>query len=326
METYLKDAAIHRINQLGADNTPFVFVIDYAMNNCVVLPIDEIAPGEILFNIKGFCNYALETNFTEPLQMELFPEPFDSYRLKFEKAHHALMDGDSYLLNLTAPTPIRTNYSIREIFHASRAPYRLLLPDRFVVFSPETFVEINAGIITTRPMKGTIDATLPQALESIMGNEKEKAEQYTIVDLLRNDLNIVAKEVTVNRFRYSTEIESRGKRLLQISSEISGKLPKDYPAQIGSILFALLPAGSITGAPKKRTVALIAEIENYNRGYYTGVFGYFANGKLDCGVMIRFIEQTSTGLVFKSGGGITTMSDAEKEYQELLDKVYVPIT
>ena len=67
-------------------------------------------------------------------------------------------------------------------------------------------------------------------------------------------------------------------------------------------------------------------MEPYNRGYYTGIMGYFDGKNLDSGVMIRFIEKTPQGLIYKSGGGITTMSDVNKEYQELIDKVYVPIT
>jgi para-aminobenzoate synthetase component 1 len=104
-----------------------------------------------------------------------------------------------------------------------------------------------------------------------------------------------------------------------------GKLPNDYAQRIGSILFELLPAGSISGAPKKKTVEVIKAAETYERGYYTGVFGYFDGETLDSGVMIRFIENINGKLYFKSGGGITTFSNAASEYQELTDKVYVPI-
>jgi len=81
----------------------------------------------------------------------------------------------------------------------------------------------------------------------------------------------------------------------------------------------------VTGAPKKKTVEIINEIENYNRGYYTGVFGFYDGNDLDCGVMIRFIEKENDQLYFKSGGGLTFQSDAKTEYQELIDKIYVPI-
>ena len=94
--------------------------------------------------------------------------------------------------------------------------------------------------------------------------------------------------------------------------------------RIGDIVFTLLPAGSVTGAPKRKTIEIIHEIENYERGYYTGIFGYFDGATLDSGVMIRFIEKTPEGLIYKSGGGITSFSRPESEYQEMIDKVYVP--
>jgi para-aminobenzoate synthetase component 1 len=112
--------------------------------------------------------------------------------------------------------------------------------------------------------------------------------------------------------------------LLQVSSEISGVLPEDYQNKIGDLLFGMLPAGSVTGAPKLQTLQIIRESENYERGYYTGVFGIFDGEDLDSAVMIRFIEKTDSGMVFKSGGGITALSEAQTEYQEMIDKVYLP--
>ena len=94
---------------------------------------------------------------------------------------------------------------------------------------------------------------------------------------------------------------------------------------MGYIFEELLPAGSICGAPKKKTVEVIKTAEGYERGYYTGVFGYYENGRVESGVMIRFIENIDGQLYYKSGGGITVYSEAKKEYQELIDKVYAPI-
>ena len=91
------------------------------------------------------------------------------------------------------------------------------------------------------------------------------------------------------------------------------------------ISLAELPAGSICGAPKKKTLEIISKSETYKRGYYTGVFGIFDGSELQSAVMIRFIEKNGTEFLFKSGGGITFYSDPVKEYQELIDKVYVPI-
>ncbi len=146
------------------------------------------------------------------------------------------------------------------------------------------------------------------------------------MDLLRNDLSIVAKNVKVNRFRYIDELKTSSKTLLQVSSEIEGTLPDDYTSHLGDIFKALLPAGSISGAPKKKTLEIIQENEIDERGYYTGVFGIFDGTNVDSAVMIRYIENNDGQLTYRSGCGITSMSDCLSEYHEMIDKVYVPIT
>ena len=93
----------------------------------------------------------------------------------------------------------------------------------------------------------------------------------------------------------------------------------------GDVIFSQLPAGSITGAPKKKTVEVIAEAENYHRDFYTGVMGRWDNGELDSAVMIRFIDQCHGKLSFKAGGGITAKSNWKDEYHEVIEKVYAPI-
>ncbi len=174
-------------------------------------------------------------------------------------------------------------------------------------------------------MKGTMDAAIPGAHRLLASDPKEDAEHNTIVDLIRNDLSTVASQVRVKRFKYIEKLKTHQGELLQMSSEISGKLAADFKGNLGDILFALLPAGSICGAPKKKTLEIIKEVEAYERGFYTGVFGYFDGQNLDSAVAIRYIEKQEDGLVFKSGGGITFKSDWEKEYNELLNKVYVPV-
>lgn len=174
-------------------------------------------------------------------------------------------------------------------------------------------------------MKGTIDGALPDAESKLIGDLKESAEHNTIVDLIRNDLSKVADHVEVARFRYIEKIRAHDREILQVSSEITGRLPQNYPERIGYILDALLPAGSISGAPKQRTVEIIRETEPEPRGYYTGVFGVFDGINLESAVMIRFIEKTKKGLRYRSGGGITHMSDARKEFDEMVDKVYLHI-
>ena len=233
--------------------------------------------------------------------------------------------GNSYLLNLTFPTKISTDASLEEIFYCSRAKYRLLFADKFVVFSPEAFVKIEQnGTIRSFPMKGTIDASVPDAERMILRDEKEKSEHNTIVDLIRNDMSMNAENVILERYRYIDAIDIPEGRLLQVSSEIAGLLGPGWESRAGTIITSMLPAGSISGAPKKETIRIIKESEIDDRGYYTGVFGVFNGKELDSAVMIRFIEQNDTGYVYRSGGGITFLSQIEKEYEELIKKIYVP--
>ena len=124
--------------------------------------------------------------------------------------------------------------------------------------------------------------------------------------------------------RYIDEIITLEQNLLQVSSKITGILDNDWNNKLGDIIYSLLPAGSVTGAPKKKTVEIIKNVENYERGYYTGIFGYYDGEMLDSAVMIRFMEKKDDKIIFKSGGGITIYSKLKYEYNELKDKVYVP--
>ena len=201
------------------------------------------------------------------------------------------------------------------------------MKEKFVCFSPEIFVRINKeGLISSFPMKGTIDATRPDAEKELMENKKEAAEHATIVDLIRNDLSMIAEQVQVKRYRYIDHLTTNKGEILQTSSEITGQLPMDYRENVGTLLFHLLPAGSITGAPKPRTMEIIDEAEGYERDFYTGVMGCYSKGQLDSAVMIRFIDQDDKGQFhYKAGGGITAQSNNDDEYKEVIEKVYVPI-
>ncbi len=313
------------MNELGGKEVPFLFVIDFNAEEPFVAPLREIDSDRIRFQMPGWTNVDTFPECSEAVRFKKHPVSYEAYKGAFDKVHRHFVLGNTYLTNLTFPTPIEINLHLREIFHFSRAKFKLLFHDRFVVFSPEIFVRIKDGVISSYPMKGTIDASVPDAEAVILADEKEMAEHITIVDLIRNDIGIIAEKVDVTKFRYIDRLTTNQKDLLQVSSEITGRLPLDYRRRIGDIIFAMLPAGSITGAPKKKTVDIIKEAETYDRGFYTGIFGYFDGSNVDSAVMIRFIERTEDGLVFKSGGGLTVYSDAQSEYQEYIDKVYVPI-
>ena len=308
-----------KMNELGSKRIPFLFLIDFLKTKGKIIPLNDFQ-NEIQFEIQSEIE-----KFKYEIQFKKHPISFEEYRKQFEIVQKNILLGNSYLTNLTCATPIEINLSLEEIYKYSKARYKLLWKDNFVCFSPETFVKIQDGMIYSYPMKGTIDASVENAEEKILNDPKEKAEHYTIVDLIRNDLSQVAKKVSVPKFRYLEEIKTNQKTLLQVSSEVRGELPEDFQEKLGDIFDALLPAGSISGAPKDKTVEIILEAEIYDRNFYTGVFGVFDGKNLDSAVMIRFIELSQSGLIFKSGGGITHQSSAEDEYQEMIDKIYVPI-
>ena len=303
---------------------------------------------------------------------QIEPPLYDDYERSFNIVKSNIWAGNSYLTNLTCKVPVSCNLSLESIFHRAKGKYKLLLRKKrtqaeeevhlkeeeeaqnkahlkeenieenlnpFVCFSPETFIRIKGGRIYSYPMKGTLDASLPDAEKQLMEDRKEAAEHATIVDLIRNDLSRVAENVRVDKYRYIDVLHTNKGDILQTSSEISGRLPEDYPHHLGEILAAQLPAGSITGAPKDKTMQIIQEAEGYDRSFYTGIMGIYDQGELNSAVMIRFIEEevfpskteeeknseASRKLYFKAGGGITSKSDCRKEYEEVIQKIYLPI-
>ncbi len=312
------------MNSLGNLGKPFVFLIDFEMEKPRLFSLngDE---QKLWFEIPGLTKLPENQKNVKLKKWDTFPVLFEEYKTGFDLIKKHILNGDTYLLNYTQQTPVTTNLTPAEIFASSSAPFKIYLENEFVCFSPERFVQIVDGKIFSHPMKGTIDADLRNAHEKIMNDSKELAEHNTIVDLIRNDLSLIAENVKVDEFRYISHIKTNHKNLLQVSSAISGVLPSNYAERIGDIIFAMLPAGSVSGAPKKKTLEIINTAENYKRGYYTGVFGVFDGKNLDSCVLIRYIEINGDNLIYKSGGGITFMSEAEKEYEEMLKKVYVPI-
>ena len=312
------------LNQWGQHKTPFLFWVDFELEKPIAVKLDELDSDKVLYEINSRTN-AKPHAIRKIESLKKTPISLAEYKNILSKVMYHLNYGDTFLTNLTIKTPVETGHSLRDLFFASKARYKLFVRDQFLVFSPEIFIQIRDGKIYSNPMKGTIDAEVPGAADIILNNRKEMAEHITIVDLIRNDLSMIAHDVHVSRFRYIDELKTNHKSLLQVSSEIVGTLSDDYLSKLGNIVTALLPAGSVSGAPKQKTMEVIAQAEQEKRGYYTGVVGYFDGKNLDSGVMIRFIEQVGKKFFYRSGGGITTQSDPEVEYQETIDKVYVPI-
>ena len=386
----MKQEIIDKINRLASQDEPFLFVINYQGDKAFIRQLSDINPEECLFDFEGRGNSSDEMkNNSEKIaeisekiaeeeiskeeiseiSWQIAPPLYEDYERSFGIVKNNIMAGNSYLTNLTCKVPVSCNLSLEDIFHRAKGKYKLLLRRKrnlnpFVCFSPETFVRIKNGRIYSYPMKGTLDASLPDAEKQLMEDRKEAAEHATIVDLIRNDLSRVAENVRVDKYRYIDVLHTNKGDILQTSSEISGRLPEDYRNHLGEILDAQLPAGSITGAPKDKTMQIIHEAEGYDRGFYTGIMGIYDQGELNSAVMIRFIEEEtspvdfeadgekkfkanegkepeesreknfkanegkepkeSRELYFKAGGGITSKSDCRREYEEVIQKIYLP--
>ena len=312
-----------KLNHFGKTREPFFFVIDYAAKHFYASALASLEKG-ILYRIETQTN-AMENVIKKPFSWQKNLPSKEHYLSQIASVIEEIKSGNTYMLNLTSPTKVTLDCSLENLFYSANAPFKLCFKEEFVCFSPERFVKIEANQISTYPMKGTIDASIPNAEKMILDDEKEKAEHVMVVDLLRNDLSMVAREVRVEQFRYVEKIQAGAKELLQVSSKITGKLEANWHEYVGDIIAKLLPAGSISGTPKRSSVEIIERVEGYDRGYFTGIFGVYDGTVLDSGVMIRFLEQTPQGVVFKSGGGITLLSEMQKEYDELCAKVYIPV-
>jgi len=333
---------VEQLNQWGHEKKPFVFLIDFEQKKPLAWLVDD-CPDCFQFKFTKVSSFksvdtsslAVENTPINNVENSILtkaqqskgllikhPIKISDYQHQFNQVIDALQKGDSFLMNLTIPTPVQNKLDFQTYFDHAKSKYVIWLKEQFIAFSPETFIQIDAGTISTFPMKGTIDASVPNAKELLLNDPKELAEHATIVDLLRNDLSRVASKVRVSNFRYYEEIPTQNGMIGQVSSSIEGELPTDYASKIGSILYDLLPAGSVSGAPKKKTAELIASIEGLDRGYYTGIAGYFDGVNLDSCVLIRYLGADN---VYHSGGGITFQSDMASEYQEMINKVYVPV-
>ncbi len=213
------------------------------------------------------------------------------------------------------------------------APYSAYIRmDGFDILSssPECFININAyGKIKSEPIKGTrakgiTTRETAKIKEHLMQSSKDHSELLMIIDLIRNDLSVFCEKgsVKVKDFMKVTEYAT----VLQLSSIIEGQLDKKVSAI--EVLKSMFPGGSITGAPKYRTMQIIDKLEHRPRGIYTGSIGYLSvSGSAEFNVAIRtlIIKRKTNEIVFGSGGAIIAESDPEEEYKEILIKAYALI-
>lgn len=255
--------------------------------------------------------------------------PRPRYLAAFDRIQRYLRDGDCYQVNLarrfTVPVtgdPWSTFRALRTRSPATFGAYLDIGSCQVLCASPERFLSVRDGLVRTCPIKGTrarhrdprIDRQRAQALQT---SEKDRAENLMIVDLLRNDLGKVCAigSVTVPELfaiaRYA--------QVHHLVSTIEGRLAEGRTAI--DLLRACFPGGSITGAPKRRAMEIIEELEPHRRGVYCGSIGYIGfDGAMDTNIAIRTLVHSAGTARFWAGGGIVADSEAEAEYQETLDK------
>ncbi len=253
----------------------------------------------------------------------------EAYIQAVEKARQYIIDGDIYEINLSQRYEAEITISPYELYRRLRkinpAPFATYLNFGEVVVagsSPERFLRLQGDRVETRPIKGTIRRGKNPEEDSanaawLLNSLKDRAENMMIVDLARNDLGRVCRTGSIN----VTEFASLEKfpTVFHLTSTVVGRLRADVT--LIDLLKAAFPGGSITGAPKIRSMEIIEELEPTRRSVYTGSIGYFSfAGDLDLNIVIRTFLIKGRKAYFQLGGAVVYDSDPEAEYLETLDK------
>ena len=254
----------------------------------------------------------------------------DSYAEAFARVRDYIHAGDCYQLNLaqrfSAPATGDAWLAYQALRRTSAAPFAayLHLPELQVLsLSPERFVAVTDEQVRAEPIKGTrprsTDSTRNKAQRrALQESVKDRAENVMIVDLLRNDLSKVCRPHSVEVPRLCA-VESFA-AVHHLVSTITGQLRAECDAL--DVLRACFPGGSITGAPKRRTMQLIAALEPHRRGVYCGAIGYLSrDGGMDLNIAIRTLVYDGRRICGWAGGGIVADSTCAEEYLETFDKV-----
>ena len=314
-----------RLNKFGKEKEPFLFILSYDLQKAY---IEKLSSTKIKYRFHDK-NRLSNIDKNRVFELKKYPQSFQEYKNKFDILKQNLDKNIISLANLTSQTRIDLNCTLDEVFENSNALLNLRIntkDENFVCFSPEKFIEIIDNKLFTYPMKGTIKADIIDAKKKLLNSKKEIEEHKTVVELLKNDLELENSfsNIVLEEFRYIDKISTKNGDLLQTSSKISASCKDNYIENIGDIFSKILPAGSITGMPKNISKEILDDIEDYDRGFYCGIFAIFDGKNLQSFVLIRFIEEINGEFFYKSGGGITKNSDAKQEYEELIEKVYLP--
>ena len=222
----------------------------------------------------------------------------------------------------TSAHPFQIYRTLRAINPSAYMYYMELNDFHIVGASPELLVQVEDGMVATHPIAGTrrrgIDSEEDLALEKeLRTNEKERAEHIMLVDLGRNDIGRVSKIGTVKVDRLMGV--DRYSHVMHLVSEVSGTLKPNLNAF--DAMRACFPAGTVSGAPKIRSMEIISELEPDKRGTYAGAAGYFSfSGNMDTAILLRTMLVKDGVAHVQAGGGIVADSEKEQEYQETIAK------
>jgi para-aminobenzoate synthetase component 1 len=254
---------------------------------------------------------------------------FKSYQRDFSKIQTYLKDGDCYQINYARCYSSAYSGSAWESYKQLRknnpVPFAAYLDFPFAKIlsaSPERFIKVTGNQVETRPIKGTrprgtTENTDKQLKTDLAASPKDQAENLMIVDLLRNDLGKTCEPGTIE-VPELFKVESYP-TVFHLVSTVTGKIRQGISAI--DVLRNSFPGGSITGAPKKRAMEIIQELEKHKRGIYCGAIGYISfNGNMDTNIAIRTMAVDEENLTFWAGGGIVADSDVNDEFQETRDK------
>ncbi|MDO9161865.1 MAG: aminodeoxychorismate synthase component I [Methylococcaceae bacterium] len=252
-----------------------------------------------------------------------------AYGAAFNKIKRYLKEGDCYQVNLAqrfvAPCEGDPWVAYQALRKLNAAPFSCYLttPDvQILSSSPERFLKLTNGVVETKPIKGTRprglnDAEDRQHSHDLQHSNKDRAENLMIVDLLRNDISKTCTSGSV-KVPVLFDVESYA-TVHHLVSTVTGELAADKQAL--DLLKSCFPGGSITGAPKIRSMEIIEELEPHRRGVYCGAIGYIGfDGNMDTNIAIRTLVHSAGNIRFWAGGGIVNDSVMEEEYQECFDK------
>lgn len=281
---------------------------------------------------------------TEPFKPFSQPEtvsgktslPFSDYQKAIRSILNRIREGDTYEVNFCYPVhlkglgqPDRILFNqLKKSAGSSFLAYVNLGVRSILSGSPERFFSLSGNRLTVQPMKGTrrrqSDTGLDdQIRQELTASEKDRAENLMIVDLMRNDLGRICQTGSVETTGLF-EVESYP-TVHQMISTVSGSVAPDVTFY--DVLAALFPPGSMTGAPKRKTMEIIREMEPGPRGFYSGIVGYWDGAmEAETSVLIRCVERTGSEATLRVGGGIVADSDPHSEYGETLVKLKSSLT